>query len=203
MTPISRKIRVSYDRLVSAYVARNDAETPPKLLPLLHQLADATGRCGQILDVGCGTGREMAWFESQGVRMCGIDLSVGMLTHARTKVQGGLLAMDMTAMAFRDASFDGAWCCASLLHLPKADAKRALAEIRRVLTVDGMFVLLVQEGSGEGWEESYVANSPRYFARYGASELTQILDEGGFNVKHVATLSGRDCTWLASVCTRT
>ena len=202
MTLVSKRIRASYDRLVSAYAARSDAGTPPQLLPLLNQLVDAVGSAGKILDVGCGTGREMAWLAAHGVQTCGIDSSIGMLNHARSRTQGDLLAMDMTAMGFRNASFDGVWCCASLLHLPKVEAKRALDEIHRVLKLGGMLVLLVQEGTGEGWEESYVPNSPRYFARYEADELAKIVGACGFGVKDLATMRGRDCDWLACVCSR-
>lgn len=193
---------MSYDRLVAAYAARNDAETPPKLLPLLQQLLESVGELGRILDVGCGTGREMAWFESHGFEVCGIDSSIGMLTYARGRVKGDLLAMTMTAMALRTASFDRVWCCASLLHLPKSAADRAISEIHRVLRAQGMLVLVVQEGTGEGWEECYVSNAPRYFARYTESELARLVARAGFDVKEMAPMSGSDRNWLACVCTR-
>jgi len=61
----------------------------------------------------------MAWFESQGLTVTGIDLSTGVLAYARGQVRGNLLAMNMTHLGFRTAHFDGAWCCASLLHVPK------------------------------------------------------------------------------------
>jgi ubiquinone/menaquinone biosynthesis C-methylase UbiE len=202
MNDVAKQLRVSYDRLVSAYAARNDAETPARLLPLLNQLRDAVDCSGKILDVGCGTGREMAWFEARDVRVCGIDLSGGMLTYARSRVKGDLLAMDMTALAFRDASFDGVWCCASLLHLPKAQAKRALTEIHRVLKLGGALVLIVQEGTGEGWEESYVPNSSRYFARYSADELAHLVSRHGFDVQEIAAMSGGDRDWLSCVSRR-
>jgi ubiquinone/menaquinone biosynthesis C-methylase UbiE len=125
----------------------------------------------------------MDWMESQGMKVVGVDLSAGMLAKARSKVQGNLVQMDMRRMAFADGCFDGVWCVASLLHLPKKEAPEALTEMARVLVHGGALLLSIQEGEGEGWEESrYFGAVQRFFARYGQSEAEKLLVEAGFSV---------------------
>ena len=152
MTDISRQVQAAYDQIVLAYADRNHGTMAGNLIALAEQLVQYAGRGAHLIDVGCGTGRDMAWFEAHGLAVTGIDLSSGMLAYARGQVSGDLLAMDMCHLGFHNARFDGAWCCASLLHVPKREASDALGEIRRVLKSDSMLIVSLQEGNGEGWE---------------------------------------------------
>lgn len=91
--------------------------------------------------------------------------------------------MDMRHLTFPDGTFQGVWCLASLLHLPKAEAPIALREMWRVLARGGALLLSVQEGEGEGWEDNrYFGNVHRFFARYSQGELERMLSEVGFAV---------------------
>lgn len=200
MTKITRHMRAAYDRLVDAYASRNDA-MPDALIPLAHRFMRGVVPNGHVLDVGCGTGRDMAWFENRGITVTGIDLSMAMLQFARHRVAGNLLNMDMCLLGLRDACFDGVWCCASLLHVPKSMALGALQGFRRVLKPGGMLAVVVQEGAGEAWEDSYVDGVSRFFARYRADELERILGRAGFGTIETEVCPGRKRTWLSCTCT--
>src|SRR5262245_11152044 len=118
---ISWRVQRAYDQIAELYASRNNAMAG-NLLALAERLRRHVGPAGRIIDLGCGAGRDMAWFESQGQRVTGADLSAGMLAQARRIADGDLLMMDMRRLAFRPASFDGVWCCAAILHLPKREA---------------------------------------------------------------------------------
>jgi ubiquinone/menaquinone biosynthesis C-methylase UbiE len=200
MTDVTSQVRAAYDQLVHAYASRNHTVMPENVLRLAQQLMQYVGAGAHVVDVGCGTGRDMAWFESQGLVVTGIDLSTEMLAFARQSVRGNLLSANMCRLGFREGSFDAAWCCASLLHVPKHDAGAALREIRRVLKEGGMLALSLQEGSGEGWEEGYVPDVRRYFARYSAEELRLVLDEAGFAVSQIDVVPDDGRAWLSCIC---
>lgn len=200
MTRVVREVQAAYDQIVRAYAERNDGVVPAALIPYGENLVKHAGKAARVIDIGCGTGRDMAWLESQGVAVTGIDLSCEMLRYARGKVRGDLFAMEMTRLGFRDGCFDAAWCCASLLHLPKVEALRALTEIRRVLKSGSLVILSLQEGSGEGWEGGYRDDVRRFFARYGVEELRALLPATGFAVRDIQAYPGHGSVWLVSRC---
>jgi SAM-dependent methyltransferase len=134
-----------------------------------------------LLDLGSRPGRYLAWLTPRGARVDGADRSSGMQAAARARGGGPLVQADMRRLPFVGGTFGGIWCCASFLHLPKADAPGALDEMRRVLLPGGMLFLGVQEGSGEGWEV-YGWEVARFFARYTSAEVATLLRNAGFAV---------------------
>lgn len=185
-----------YDRIAAQYAAKN----APMTATLRAIAADFMGQLepdGLTLDVGCGAGRDMAWFARRGVRMVGIDLSGGMLAQAAARVQTPLLQMDMRDLAFRTHAFSAVWCIAALLHLPKREASRALAEIGRVLIPGGLLCLSVQEGEGEVWETGAAYGTVRrFFARYEQTEMITMLTGNGFTIRDCRSARAVGQRWL-------
>ncbi len=157
---------------------------------------EMVGTKAPILDLGCGAGRDMAWLERLGVNAIGVDYSSSMLSQAHTQVNGPLLLMDMRHLGLRNRQFQGVWCCASLLHLPKSEAPLALIEMRRVLVPGGVLFLSVQQGSGEGWESCTYADVERFFSRYKQGEMAALLSECGFSLLESSSSQGRAHLWL-------
>ena len=195
-----KEVQNAYDQIVLEYAKRNHANMADNLVVLAQELIQHIGQNGHILEVGCGTGRDMSWFESQRSTITGIDLSMGMLMYARKEVHGSLVSMNMRHLGFCAGYFDGAWCCASLLHLPKAEAAYTLQEIRRVLKLGGMLVLSIQKGTSEDWEESYVPGVKRFFARYQLDEMRNILSKNGFSIRKANSSQEMNREWLSFVC---
>lgn len=197
---LNQRMQDAYDRVVDAYAMQNHRDTPDFLTVPIRRLAKQFGNRGKILDLGCGTGRDMAQFESDGVHAIGGDLSGGMLSFAQTYVSGPLVMMDMHALPFGDITFSGVWACASLLHIPKVEAPTVLKEIWRILNADGMLILSIQEGYGERWDGGYVEGVERFFARYQPDEMRVMLKRSGFEIESVARENAGKKTWLRFTC---
>ena len=197
MSDVAARVQDAYDRLASVFAKSNHAAMPKDLERLAQALLARCGPEASIVDVGCGTGRDIAWFEQRRFRGTGVDRSASMLAYARRAVRGSLVSADARALAFADESFDAAWCCASLLHLPRTDPPQALREIRRVLKADAPFVLSMQEGQGDAWEPGYGTDIERYFVRYGSAELEHMLAAAGFSVVEMVRTVQPLRTWLA------
>lgn len=177
-----RRMAAAYDRIAPIFAARN-AAMPGELAALGRDFLALAGDRGPVLEVGCGTGRDMAWLEARGAAVIGVDLSGGMLAEARRIARGPLLRMDMRRLAFAGRHFGGVWCMAALLHLPKGAAREALREMHRALVPGGALALTLQEGAGEGWERGgYDHEVERYFARYIQPEAAALLRASGFAV---------------------
>lgn len=101
-----------------------------------------------VLDSACGIGTQALGLAALGHRVTGADLSpVSVARAAREAARRGLtlpvLAADMRALPFADASFDAVVCADNALpHLLTAqDVHTALAETLRVLRPSGLLLL--------------------------------------------------------------
>jgi ubiquinone/menaquinone biosynthesis C-methylase UbiE len=99
---------------------------------------------GRVLEVGVGTGRNLAYHPPQS-EVVAIDISPKLLAKATRKarkrsraVELGL--MDAQRLAFDDASFDSA--AATFVFCSVPDPLVGLAEVRRVLKPGGRLLLL-------------------------------------------------------------
>ena len=191
-----KRMRAAYDLIAPLYPGVNGA-MPPDVKAMALRVVQHAGPRSLLLDVGCGPGRHMAWFEARGVPSVGVDLSRGMLLHARRLVRGAVVQMDMRRLCFADATFGAVWCCASLLHLPRSEAPGVLRELRRVLLRDGICFLAVQEGSGEGWERrGRYGSVERLFTRYRRAEMADLLAGSGLDVFEEHQADGGSVSWL-------
>jgi ubiquinone/menaquinone biosynthesis C-methylase UbiE len=104
---------------------------------------------GAVLDLGCGTGRLTRRLADHfpDAQLVGLDTSAGMLAEAATSgavegTMGGpaLVRGDALRLPFAAGSFDVVTCTESFHWYP--DQAHALAEIRRVLTLDGRFLVV-------------------------------------------------------------
>jgi ubiquinone/menaquinone biosynthesis C-methylase UbiE len=92
----------------------------------------------RVLEAGCGTGRVLSRLRAAGLPAVGLDLSLGMLNHARSR---GLPAgrADLTVLPVADASLDLVCCFKVLPHVPRLAT--ALEEFARVLKPGGRMVI--------------------------------------------------------------
>ena len=103
---------------------------------LAQYLPPPDGRVA-VLDVGCGTGQQMAHLSRLGFRVTGVDGSAEMLEHARANnPDATLLRAQVDSLPFENAQFDLALCIEVLRYLP--DPQRCINEICRVLRPGGV-----------------------------------------------------------------
>lgn len=130
-----------------------------------------------ILDIGCGTGRNVVLLSGFG-RALGLDPSREALEIGRgLGLAGRLVGGDAARLPFRDAAFDLVSALDVLEHLD--DDVAGLAEVRRVLKPGGALLAAVPAYRFL-WSEHDEALGHR--RRYVASELHQKLNLAGFHV---------------------
>ena len=168
-----------YDQIATQYSSAN-AAMPEALAAEAQRFLQLTGPRALVLDVGCGTGRDVKWLTARGAIAVGCDISHGMLRQAGSRSGTPGIRLDMRRLGLPSGQFQGIWCCASLLHLPKDEAPQALTEMRRVLASGGVLFLSVQEGTGESNERCSYADVERWFARYTPDEVAALLRRCGF-----------------------
>jgi SAM-dependent methyltransferase len=88
----------------------------------------------RVLDAGCGQGTAFQFFDA-ATRMFGCDVSHGMLRHAATRRP--VAVQEPLALPFADGTFDAAYAFCVYHHIPAADHRRHLSELRRVVATGG------------------------------------------------------------------
>ena len=91
---------------------------------------------GGCLEIGCGTGTHAARVRSLGYAPVGIDVSAGMLRHARSRLP--IARANGERLPFPDASFSTV--LAVMIHSDVADYSIILREASRVLVLGGRLV---------------------------------------------------------------
>jgi len=136
------------------------------------------GRELDILDLGCGPGRDLFTFKSAGHRPTGLDGSQTFCQMAEQHSGCPVLHQQFLSMDLEEDSFDGVFANASLFHIPGAELPRVLIELHRSLRPDGILFTSNPRGSSEGWQ------GPRY-GHYMELEVTEsFLEQAGFRMLH-------------------
>lgn len=102
--------------------------------------ADALGLAGGsvVLDLAAGTGDFCRVLEGRGLRPIGMDLSFGMLSHARTA--SPLVQCDALRLPISDGAVDGVTCGFALRNF--VDLKGFFDELGRVIRPGGRIALV-------------------------------------------------------------
>ncbi|KAL7516334.1 hypothetical protein ACHAWX_001363 [Stephanocyclus meneghinianus] len=108
----------------------------------------------QIIDLGCGHGRDTLHFASLGHHVLSVDYSLSMLNHAKASIaphHAHFLNMDMRMCndVLVDDSIDGIWANASLLHLPKLEMKALLKGLYSKVKVGGVLYVSLKVGGSD------------------------------------------------------
>lgn len=141
---------------------------------MVERYADREGL--RLLDAGCGTGGTLSKMIGLG-ELHGFDFSPYALAFTRKRGFDLLAAGDLTAMPYREGSFDAVLSCDVLEHV---EADRAgLVEMARVLRPGGHLVLTLPAHQFL-WSEHDEALDHR--RRYSARQVRAMLQEAGLDV---------------------
>jgi SAM-dependent methyltransferase len=89
-----------------------------------------------LLDLGCGPGRDLAYFRSLGHEAVGLDASLAFVEMARAATGCEVLHQSFLELSLPAGRFHGIFANASLFHVPTQELPRVLGQLRDAL-VDG------------------------------------------------------------------
>lgn len=126
-----------YDEFSERYDHGRDHGYHALIDELEVKVLDQFVRDRDVLECGCGTGLILNRIKPLARRAAGVDLSPGMLEHARRRGHEVHHA-SVTELPFADASFDVAYSFKVLAHVEPIE--QALAEMARVLRPGGHLI---------------------------------------------------------------
>lgn len=152
----------------------------------------------QILDFGCGPGRDLKTFTAMGHIAVGLDGSERFAEMARADTGCEVLQQNFLELQLPAERFDGIFANAVLFHVPKQELPRVLRQLHGTLKAGGVLFSSNPRGDNqEGWK------GPRYGAYHDLQAWQDLLGAAGFvELEHYyrpAGLPREQQPWLASV----
>jgi SAM-dependent methyltransferase len=154
-------------------------------------------RALDILDFGCGPGRDLATFKQLGHRPIGLDGSETFCIMAQQYSGCNVLNQDFLNLDIKPNSLDGIYANASMFHIPSQELPKVLAECHQALRPKGILFTSNPRGEAEGWQgERY-----GHYMEFERSKL--YLEQAGFSIlEHYYRPKGKprhEQPWLAIV----
>ena len=197
LAAITRRTVEHYDQAAESFwEGTHDHDVSQNISALLDHLEGAAPF--DILDLGCGPGRDLLTFQRLGHRAVGLEGSARFAEMARQLTGCQVLQQDFLRLQLPDARFDGIFANASLFHVPTQELPRVLRELHTALRPRGVLFASNPRGDNrEGW------TGDRYGVYHDLAAWQRFLDGAGFDqLLHYYRPPGLPLAqqpWLASV----
>ena len=152
----------------------------------------------QILDMGCGPGRDLRTFKAMGHMPVGLDGCESFVEMARQDSGCEVWLQDFLALDLPAERFDGIFANATLFHIPSKILPATLRQLHQSLKPGGVLFSSNPRGQDqEGW------TGDRYAAYYRLETWRGFMQAAGFvEIEHYyrpAGLPREQQPWLATV----
>lgn len=134
-----------------------------------HQFLKLIPPNGNILDAGCGSGRDSLFFKQQGYSVVSFDISKELVVLASRLIGQEVLHMSFIDLNFEN-EFHGIWASASLLHVPQEEMDDVLEKLSRALKKNGVLYASFKYGDMER------TDGDRFFNDFNEEKLNLLMN---------------------------
>jgi SAM-dependent methyltransferase len=145
----------------------------------LSPLVDYLSAGDTVLDVGCGSGRDMKWFRDRGFCPTGFERSAGLAALAREHSGCPVIEGDFETYDFSGMAVDAVVLVGALVHVPHEDFQQVFSRILVALKPEGHVILTMKEGV-----QDTEASKHRIFYRWLDQYLRKIFRQLNLNGVH-------------------
>ena len=155
----------AYDRGAAAYA--KDWHEQPAPIDLHATVERFFIKGGKTCDIGCGSGREVAWLNANGFPAEGFDASDGLLAEARRRypeykfAHAELPALSSVAVD----TYDNVLCETVIMHLDRAQVAPSVRRMLEIARPGGIFYLSWRVTEGDDVRDA----DGRLYAAFDAS----------------------------------
>lgn len=125
---------------------------------------------GEVLDLGCGSGRDSLYLIERGFGVTAVDGSSELCELASIHIGQDVLQMQFSELDF-DEVFDGVWACASLLHTTPDEFEDIFGKVINCLKPGGVLYMSYKHGEFSGFRNG------RYFNDFKSKEMKDIINK--------------------------
>lgn len=158
---------------------------------------------GQVLDLGCGSGRDSLYFKNLGYKVTAIDGCKELCDLASKYLGFEVINENFENLNLEEESFNGIWACASLLHVKRDTIKNVLNNLAKGLKEDGIFYM-----SFKYEDKEFVDEKGRYFNCYDEEAFKNLIkDIKGLEILKLyktedAMQNRENLVWLNVLCVK-
>ncbi|WP_407166335.1 class I SAM-dependent methyltransferase [Bradyrhizobium sp. ORS 111] len=164
---MDRATLAAYDKEAAAFA--QDWHEQPAPVDLQEIVARFFIQGGSTADIGCGSGREVAWLNANGFPAEGYDASEGLLAEARTRYPQLRFARaelpELRGMA--SGSFDNVLCETVIMHLDRALIAPSVRRMLEIVKPGGILYLSWRVTDGADLRDAH----GRLYAAFDAAEV--------------------------------
>ena len=183
-----------YQKNYKAYHEKTFSIDPTSFLaPLAQRLPPEAF----VLDVGCGSGRDLLWMKKKGFEVIGFERSPGLAELARDNADCEVIEGDFETYDFDSILVDAVMLVGALVHVPHKGFSEIFENITSAMPDNGSVLITLKEGSGDRTDPD-----GRIFYLWEDPKARELFDTLGFRVCDFSTSvskTGSGDFWLSYV----
>ena len=183
-----------YDRHYKDYYQRTvSADSSSFLSQFLKILKPESS----VLDIGCGSGRDLLWLKQNGMKPVGLEQSKGLAELAKKHSGCDVIDADFELVDFSTMQVDGILFSASMVHIAHEQVHIVIRHALQALKQTGFMYVSLKEG-----DSMKVDSAGRRFYLWRDDALRVVFRKLNLEVIHFArsgSVMGRDVVWLGYV----
>ncbi len=102
----------------------------------------------RILDIGCGSGRDLLWLKQRGFEPTGLERSASLARLARSHSGCPVIEGDLEGFDYSTGAWNAVMMVGSLVHVPHGRLAATLQKILSDICSPGAVLLTLKEGDG-------------------------------------------------------
>ncbi|MBM9512375.1 class I SAM-dependent methyltransferase [Desulfogranum marinum] len=130
-----------------------------------------------ILDIGCGSGRDLLWLAERGFKVTRFEQSAGLANLARKHAGCPVIEGDFCDFDFSSLVFDALVLVGTLVHQPRSAMHAVLVSLTTALQPGGYMLITMKQGTG-----SYSLPDGRQFTLWGKEEVGEVYRSCGLRI---------------------
>jgi SAM-dependent methyltransferase len=183
-----------YQKNYNAYHEKTFSIDPSSFLAPLAQRLPAEAF---VLDVGCGSGRDLLWMKRKGFEVIGFERSSGLAELARDNAACEVMEGDFETYDFSTILVDAIMLIGALVHVPRERFSDVFQNITSAIPENRSVLITLKQGSGDRTD-----SDGRIFYLWEDPKAREVFDTLKFKVCDVSTSvskTGSGDIWMSYV----
>ena len=173
-------MKSAYNKIASSY--RSTRTSDSEDVQLLRLLVERLPARAVVFDAGCGSGYPVMEALARSFQVTGMDFAKAQLLLAkRTIPDAGFILGDITDFALRDFAFDAICSYCAIIHVPRSEHSKLLAEFHRVLKPGGLALLCMGLGDLPRDDSDWLG-ARMYWSHYDDKTNLRMMTQSGFDI---------------------